>query len=89
MFKIKILPQPQKLYTGMPVMPVTNSRSARTDISPPVGVARLAVVFIALPGARPVVAVGVTPTVVYPGILHGLCASFPALVSPLQRASTR
>ena len=22
-----ILPQPQKLYTGMPVMPVTNSRS--------------------------------------------------------------
>ena len=24
----KILPQPQKLYTGMPVMPVTNSRSA-------------------------------------------------------------
>ena len=26
--KDKILPHPQKLYTGMPVMPVTNSRSA-------------------------------------------------------------
>ena len=24
----KNLPQPQKLYTGMPAMPVTNSRSA-------------------------------------------------------------
>ena len=25
----KILPQPQKIYTGMPVTPVTNSRAAR------------------------------------------------------------
>ena len=29
MKKDKILPQPQKLYTCMPVMPVTNSRSSK------------------------------------------------------------
>ena len=78
------------LMTACIMSSLTSRKLApRTNISPPVGVARLAVVFIALPGARPVVANGVTSTVVYLGILHGLCASFPALVSPLQRASTR
>ena len=62
--------------------------AAHTDVSPPVGVARLAVVLIALVGAWPVVAVGVDPTVVFLDILNGLYVRFPALVSPLQRSST-
>ena len=32
LFKIKFYPSPKKLYTGMPVMPVTNSRSAYITI---------------------------------------------------------
>ena len=63
-------------------------QAGRTLKRPPVGVARLTVVLIALKGARPVVAVGVISTVLLLDILHGLCVQFPALVLPLQRSST-
>ena len=62
---------------------VTYTRPRRLDgrtlSRPPVGVARLAVVFIALVGARPVVTVGVVSTVLLLDILHGLCVQFLAL----------
>ena len=57
----------EDLVTACIMSSLTWLIATHTDIRPPVGEARLAVVFVAPPGARRVVAVCVTSTVVYLG----------------------